>query len=108
MRKKKVTEVKTAEPVWWRWKVPQIEAAEREPEKYARELAEMREYAARELAELLPKIPEGPERAQIAKMAETNVRAAHALAQMEAAPAMQLWRQHADDLHPLLPEANGL
>lgn len=43
---------KASEPVWWRWKLPQIEAAEREPEKYARELAEMREFMARKQAEI--------------------------------------------------------
>lgn len=62
---------KASEPVWWRWKVPQIEAAEREPEKYAHELAEMREYMTREQAAI------------------------------EASPGMQLWRKHCDLLREL-------
>ena len=76
---------KASEPVWWRWKVPQIEAAEREPEKYARELAEMREYAARELQRM----------AQVA------------LPAMDSSPRLLLYRKHRDLLEtlPALKEA---
>lgn len=92
MPKRKDAADKPAEPVWWRWKAPQIRAARREPEKYARELAEMDEYFMRELAEM------GKDSAR---------RAAEALAEMEASPAMQLWRQYGDLLRqlPALKEA---
>lgn len=89
MAKRKAAESKPAEPVWWRWKVPQIEAAEREPERYAKELTEMREYSKRALAAMEEEMREFGRRA---------------MAELEASPGLRLYRQYADWLQAL-PEA---
>ena len=61
-----VSKRKASEPVWWRWTVSQIDAAEREPDRFAKELAEIRTFMDAQSAAI------------------------------EASPGMVLYRQHAD------------
>ena len=72
---------KASEPIWWHWKLPQIEAAEREPEKYARELAEMRD--------------------ELQRMAQV------ALADMDSEPGLLLYRAHEVEIQSMLKAAPG-